>query len=43
MTRDEILAKLRETALALRAKGVTRLAIFGPRDGGDRNEAISTY
>ncbi len=29
MTRDEIIAKLKETAPALRAEGVTRLAIFG--------------
>jgi hypothetical protein len=28
MTRDEIIAKLGETAPALRAEGVTRLAIF---------------
>jgi uncharacterized protein len=44
MTRDEIIAKLRETASALRAKGVTRLAIFGPRARGDaQGKAISTY
>jgi uncharacterized protein len=35
MTRDEIIAKLRETAPALRAEGVTRLAIFGSRARGD--------
>jgi uncharacterized protein len=31
MTRDEIIAKVRETAPALRAEGVTGLAIFGSR------------
>ena len=35
MTRDEIIAKLRDTAPALRAEGVTRLAIFGSRARGD--------
>ncbi len=35
MTRDEIIAKLKETAPALRAEGVTRLAIFGSRARGD--------
>jgi uncharacterized protein len=35
MTRGEIIAKLRETAPALRAEGVTRLAIFGSRARGD--------
>jgi predicted nucleotidyltransferase len=29
MTRDEIIAKIKETAPALRAEGVTQLAIFG--------------
>jgi uncharacterized protein len=29
MTREEIIAKVRETAPALRAEGVTKLAIFG--------------
>lgn len=38
MTRDEIIAKLKETAPALRAKGVTRLAIFGSRARGDFRE-----
>ena len=38
MTRDEIIAKLKETAPALRAKGVTRLAIFGSRARGDARE-----
>jgi predicted nucleotidyltransferase len=35
MTRDEIIAKLRETAPAVRAEGVTKLAIFGSRSRGD--------
>jgi uncharacterized protein len=35
MTRDEIIARIKETAPALRAKGVTRLAIFGSRARGD--------
>jgi predicted nucleotidyltransferase len=35
MTRDEIIAKVRETAPALRAEGVTKLAIFGSRARGD--------
>src|SRR5271154_2488759 len=35
MTRDEIIAKLKETAPALRAEGVTRLAIFGSRARDD--------
>ena len=35
MTRDDIIAKLKETAPALRAEGVTRLAIFGSRARGD--------
>ena len=35
MTRDQIIAKLRETAPALRAEGVTKLAIFGSRSRGD--------
>jgi predicted nucleotidyltransferase len=35
MTRDEIIAKLRSTAPALRAEGVTKLAIFGSRARGD--------
>jgi predicted nucleotidyltransferase len=38
MTRDEIIAKLKETAPALRAEGVTRLAIFGSRARGDGRE-----
>jgi hypothetical protein len=38
MTRDEIIAKLRETAPALRAEGVTRLAIFGSRARGDARD-----
>lgn len=35
MTRDEIIAKLREIVPALRAKGVTSLAIFGSQSRGD--------
>jgi predicted nucleotidyltransferase len=35
MTRDEIIAKLRATVPALKAEGVTSLAIFGSRSRGD--------
>jgi predicted nucleotidyltransferase len=35
MTRDEIIAKICSTAPALRAEGVTGLAIFGSRARGD--------
>jgi predicted nucleotidyltransferase len=38
MTRDEIIAKLRSTAPALKAEGVTKLAIFGSRARGDARE-----
>lgn len=38
MTRDEIIAKVRSTAPALRAEGVTKLAIFGSRARGDARE-----
>ena len=38
MTRDEIITKLKETAPALRAEGVTRLAIFGSRARGDARD-----
>lgn len=38
MTRDEIITRLRETAPALRAEGVTRLAIFGSHARGDARE-----
>jgi predicted nucleotidyltransferase len=38
MTRDEIIAKLKDTAPALRAEGVTRLAIFGSRARGDAHD-----
>jgi uncharacterized protein len=38
MTRDEIIAKLRETVPALKAEGVTSLAIFGSRSRGDARE-----
>src|SRR5258708_5775742 len=36
MTRDEIIDKLRSTAPALRAEGVTKLALFGSRSRGDQ-------
>src|SRR5438270_862197 len=35
MTRDQIMAKLRRSAPALQAEGVTGLAIFGSRARGD--------
>lgn len=35
ITLEEIIAKLREIAPAIRAEGVTRLAIFGSRARGD--------
>ena len=35
MTREDIIAKLKETSPALRAEGVTALAIFGSRARGD--------
>ena len=35
MTRDEIIARLRETEPVLKAEGVTSLAIFGSRSRGD--------
>ena len=38
MNREEIIAKLRETAPALKAEGVTKLAIFGSRARGDARE-----
>ena len=38
MTRDEIIAKIKESAPALRAKGVTRLAIYGSRARGNARE-----
>ena len=38
MTRDEIIAKLKKTAPALRAEGVTGLAIFGSRARNDARE-----
>lgn len=38
MTRDEIISKLKETAPALRAEGVKRLAIFGSRARGDARQ-----
>jgi predicted nucleotidyltransferase len=38
MTRDEVIAKIRSSAPALRAEGVTRLAIFGSRARADARE-----
>ena len=38
MTREEIIARVRETAPALRAEGVTKLAIFGSRARGDARQ-----
>jgi hypothetical protein len=38
MTREEIIAKIRSSAPALRAEGVTALAIFGSRARGDAGE-----
>src|SRR5919206_4551670 len=38
MTREEIIEKIRSRAPALRAEGVTRLAIFGSRARGDARE-----
>jgi predicted nucleotidyltransferase len=35
MTRDEIIAKLRANAAAIKAEGVTKLAIFGSRARDD--------
>jgi hypothetical protein len=35
MTKDQIIAKLRATVPALKAEGVTSLAIFGSRSRGD--------
>src|ERR1700693_3852911 len=35
MTREEIIAKIRSAAPALKAGGVTKLAIFGSRARGD--------
>jgi predicted nucleotidyltransferase len=38
LTREEIIAKLRSTAPAIRAEGVTGLAIYGSRARGDARE-----
>jgi predicted nucleotidyltransferase len=38
MTRDEIIARLRGSVPALKAEGVTGLAIFGSRARGDARE-----
>jgi len=40
MTRDEIIAKLKQAAPALRAEGVTGLAIFGSRARGDSDPDV---
>jgi predicted nucleotidyltransferase len=41
MTRNEIIAKLDEAATALRAEGVTRLAIFGARARGHARKGFN--
>ncbi len=38
MTREDIVAKIRSMAPALRAEGVTRLSIFGSRARGDARQ-----
>jgi predicted nucleotidyltransferase len=38
MTRDEIIEKIRQSAPALRAEGVTGVAIFGSRSRGDARD-----
>lgn len=38
MTRDEIIARLKEMEPALRARGITRLQMFGSRARGDNRE-----
>ncbi len=38
MTRDEIIARLKELEPALRARGITRLQMFGSRARGDNRE-----
>ena len=35
MTRDEVIAAIRQNADAIKAKGVSKLAILGTRDGDD--------
>jgi hypothetical protein len=42
MTRDEIIAKIRANAEAIKAEGVTGLAIFGSRARGDAREDVDT-
>lgn len=37
MTREEIIAAIRQNAAAIRAEGVTRLAVFGSRARGDNH------
>jgi predicted nucleotidyltransferase len=38
MTRDEIIARLKDMEPALRARGITRLQMFGSRARGDNRE-----
>jgi predicted nucleotidyltransferase len=38
MTRDEIIARLKEMEPQLRARGITRLQMFGSRARGDNRE-----
>jgi hypothetical protein len=38
MTRDEIIARLKEMEPQLRARGITRLRMFGSRARGDNRE-----
>jgi predicted nucleotidyltransferase len=42
MDRDEILERLRENRLALRARGVTHVALFGSRARGDSHARSDT-
>lgn len=38
MTRDEIIARLKDMEPALRARGITRMQMFGSRARGDNRE-----
>jgi predicted nucleotidyltransferase len=42
MSREEIIARLRENEAALRARGVTHAALFGSRARGDAREDSDT-
>jgi hypothetical protein len=42
MTREDIIARLRENEAALRARGVTHAALFGSRARGDAREDSDT-